>query len=103
MYKGKNRSGDVIKKYKRFSLLLFLSAFLSITLFINYFHTEDGIISKTDDCPACHFLNSSYTTSQIHFFHLPPPAAAGLLENIYFFTYTQNTFIIPLSRSPPAV
>jgi hypothetical protein len=90
-----------MKKVKRLSLLLFLFSFLSITLFVNFFHTEPNF-KDTDTCPACHFLKSSFTTSQIHFFHLPPPAANGLLEDDYFFTYIQNTFITPLSRSPPS-
>jgi len=90
-----------MEKSKRLSLLLLLFTFLGATLFINYFHKEENL-KDTDNCPACHFVKSSFTTSQIHFFHLPPPVATGLLEDVYVFSYKQNTYITPLSRSPPS-
>jgi hypothetical protein len=47
-------------------------------------------------------MNSSFTTSQIHFFYMPPPAASGLFEDFFFFACSQNTVGKPLSRSPPS-
>ena len=90
-----------MKKNRLALNLLFLFTFLSVSLFINFFHTEDTI-NGIDDCPACHFLNSSFTTSQINFFYLPPPSITGLLEILYSFNYTSNAIIIPSSRSPPS-
>ncbi len=112
-----------MKKNRLALNLLFLLTFLCVTLFINFFHTEDHIqvfynyetnqnlpspnntqnnTQDDDDCPACHFLNSTSTTTQINFFFLPPPSSTGLLESSYSFLYTSNAIIIPSSRSPPA-
>lgn len=99
--------------------LIFLFTFFFITLFINFFHTEDFIPVYSnsspdsnhpapekkpfgDDCPACHFLNSTFTTNQINFFVLPPPICTGLLESAYSYVSTPNTVIIRASRSPPS-
>jgi hypothetical protein len=89
-------------KTKKLFNLAFLFIFLVVTLFINFFHTEK-IILKNDNCPACHFLNSSITTSQINFFHLPPPSILGTLKTFEPFNYTYVFIIDPSSRSPPQV
>ncbi len=98
--------------------LLFLAAFLFINLSINYFHT-DAVINisneenvphthpdSTDnpenhECPACHFLNVSFSTNQIHFFYLSSLANFGVLEGHCVFTYTSSFLVNPASRSPP--
>ncbi len=82
--------------------LIFLFIFLAVTLFINFGHTEHTLTSQ-EDCPACHFLNSTFTTCQINFFHLPPPSVTGVLKDFYFFNYTYIVLIAPSSRSPPEV
>jgi hypothetical protein len=82
--------------------LLFLFVFLIITLFINFFHTEK-IFTKDDNCPACNFLHSSLTTTQINFFHLPPPSIFSILKTFESFNYTYILFIDPSSRSPPKI
>jgi len=82
--------------------LAFLFIFLLITLFINFFHTEKAA-TRDDDCPACHFLKSSSTTSQINFFRLPPLSIAGMLETFESFNYTYIFTIDPSSRSPPEI
>gem|GEM_PF-335361 len=90
------------KRYRILLNLSFLLVFLSLTLFINFFHTEHGF-SANDHCPACHFLNSTFTTSHINFFHLPPPSVSGILSFYYSFNYTEIVSIIPSSRSPPSI
>jgi hypothetical protein len=90
-----------IKRRKIFHLL-FLLTFLSVTLFINFLHTENTL-SSTDDCPACHFVNSTLMTAQINFFFLPPPRISGYLNSLDFFGYTFIAFVTPSSRSPPSV
>jgi len=92
----------IIRKYQKFLNLAFLLVFLSLTLFINFFHTEHSF-SANDNCPACHFLNSTFTTSHINFFHLPPPSVSGILSFYYSFNYTETFSIIPSSRSPPKI
>lgn len=106
------------KRLKHPLNLIFLAAFLFITLSINFFHT-DAVISisneektththpdSTDnpenhECPACHFLNVTFTTNQIHFFYLQSPAIFGIFESHYVFTYTSSFLVNPASRSPP--
>jgi len=80
--------------------LIFLLFFLAVTLSINFLHADKGI-AFNDDCPACHFLNSTFTTCQINFFHLPPPTIKGIVKASYSFNYKCIVFITPSSRSPP--
>jgi len=82
--------------------LAFLFIFLCVTLFINFFHIETNI-TEHDNCPACHFQSSVLTTSQINFFHLPPPSLTGILNTFYSIQYTYIFAIPPSSRSPPEI
>jgi hypothetical protein len=88
-----------IKKQRR-QILFFLALFLFVTAFINFFHTDEQL-NERDDCPACHFLNSTFTTNQIDFFFIPPPVVSGLLESRCFRTYRSIAVIHCTSRSPP--
>jgi len=90
-----------IKKTKLFNLA-FLLTFLLVTVFINFFHTEKTT-RDNDNCPACHFLNSTFTTSQINFFHIPPPSISGILKTFESFNYAFVFTINPSSRSPPQI
>ena len=80
------------------TLLIFL--FISTILSINFLHTETTV-SGDDNCPACHFHNSSITTYQITTFFIPQPAISGILKTIEFFHYTYLYVIDPNSRAPP--
>lgn len=90
------------KKNKKYFNLLFLSLFLFITLFINFFHTEKTL-ERNDNCPACQFQHSSLTTSQINFFCLPPLSFLSTLQPLESFNYTYLFSIDPASRSPPQI
>jgi len=90
-----------IKRIKLFNLA-FLFIFLLITVSINFFHTEKTT-KGNDNCPACHFQNSSLNTGQINFFHLPPPSISGILRTFKSFNYTFIFTIDPSSRSPPQI
>jgi len=92
----------MISRKRRIFNLAFLFIFLCLTLFINFFHTEE-VITDTDNCPACQFQNSSITTSQINFFFLPPPRIMGNLEVFYLVDCHSVFFIEPSSRSPPEI
>ncbi|MGD9345694.1 MAG: hypothetical protein PVH84_07515 [Candidatus Aminicenantes bacterium] len=88
---------------KRIGLnVIFLFTFLAVTLFINFLHSEHSLASQ-EDCPACHFLNSTFTTCQINFFYLPPPSITGVLKYFYSLNYEQIVSVSPSSRSPPEV
>lgn len=80
--------------------ILFLLIFLGVTLFINLFHTEHTI-EASNACPACHFQNSSLTTPQIPFFHLPQLSLLEALKTAEPALYHQIFLIIPSNRSPP--
>jgi len=90
----------MIKGYRRDLIPAFLFLFLFVTLFINFFHTEKTLC-KNDTCPACNFQNSSLTTSQINFFHLPPPSILSLFKLTESFNYEYILLVDPSSRSPP--
>ena len=92
----------MFKKYRKYYNIIFLFTFLAVTLSINFLHTEKTL-TENDNCPACNFLNSSFTTSQINFFHLPPPFISGILKSHYAFTYKYIITIDPSSRSPPEI
>lgn len=90
----------MIKGYKKYSILASLFLFLLVSLFINFFHSEKTL-ARNDNCPACQFLDSSLTTSQIDFFHLPPPSILGILRSLESFNHTYILPANPTSRSPP--
>jgi hypothetical protein len=58
---------------------------------------------SSNNCPACQFLNSTFTTSQINFFHLPLPSISGILKTFESFNYTHIFINDPSSRSPPEI
>ncbi|MBN1272711.1 MAG: hypothetical protein JXB26_10630 [Candidatus Aminicenantes bacterium] len=80
----------------------FLCFFFLLTLFIHFFHTEKNLQSS-NECPACHFQNSTLTTQQIHFFHLPPLIHLGDLNTSERIDSSQQIVIEALSRSPPLI
>ena len=90
------------KAQKKYSNIIFLFAFLAVTLFINFFHTEHAV-QTNNTCPACHFQNSTLTTSQINFFHLPQLSLLETLKTFETFNQDQLFFITPASRSPPQI
>ena len=90
----------MLKKHRKYYNIIFLFTFLAVTLSINFLHTEKTLI-ENDNCPACKFLNSSFTTSQINFFHLPQFLLLDRLKIFESFNYQQIFFIHPNSRDPP--
>ena len=80
--------------------ITFLIIFLSLNLFINFFHTGKEL-HENDYCPACHFQNSTLATSPITILYLPQLTLLEILEIFESFHYDQLHLIIPLSRSPP--
>lgn len=87
---------------KKLFNLAFLFVFLSTVLVINFFHTE-LTLSRDDNCPACHFLNSTFATSQISFFHLPQLCLLETIQAFESFHYKQISITNPTSRSPPQI
>lgn len=88
-----------IKHAKLFNIT-FLIIFLSLNLFINFFHTRNEL-NKNDYCPACHFQNSTLATSPITPLYLPQLTLLEILKIFESFHCNQSYLIIPLSRSPP--
>ncbi len=80
--------------------IMALLAFASVTLGINFFHTETDIGGR-NECPACHFLTSSISTSPGIVFVLPSLICQGIFASVEPLR-TNEVFVISLcSRSPP--
>lgn len=90
----------MIKGQRKSFIPIYLFIFLSVTLFVNFSHTEKTL-TDSDNCPACNFQNSSLTTNQINFFHLPPPSLLSLFKLTKSFNFEYILFVNPSSRSPP--
>jgi hypothetical protein len=90
------------KKLRTLSSLIFLFLFLSVTLCVNFFHTESSI-HPNHNCPACQFQNSTIATIQIESFHLPQLTLLEMLKTFDALSYNSLCFVNPTSRSPPQV
>jgi hypothetical protein len=87
-------------KQRKLFNLAFLFIFFILTLSINFFHCEKNS-EENKFCPACHFQNSTLTTTQINFFHLPQLSLLEIRIIFDSFNYKQTFFVNPTSRSPP--
>jgi hypothetical protein len=92
----------MVNNYKKLLNLAFLIIFLSLILSINFFHI-DKTLTCNNFCPACHFLNSAFATSQISFFHLPQLYLLETIQAFESFHYKQISITNPTSRSPPQI
>jgi hypothetical protein len=81
--------------------MLLLMAFAAITLSINFLHTETGPRSSSD-CPACHFLNSSLSTSPGVVIALPALLYQGTLTAVEPVLSPEVVVLSRCSRSPPS-
>jgi hypothetical protein len=90
------------RRHKKLFNVTFLAIFLFLSLAIHFFHTEH-CVHTGNSCPACHFQNSTLTTAQISFFHLPQLAMLEMLK-VFESSVAHQAFIItPSSRSPPQI
>jgi hypothetical protein len=80
--------------------ILFLLAFAGITLGVNFLHTETGIICR-NECPACHFLTSSLSTSPSLVFVVPALLCQGTLTSVEPVRLNEVIVRSLCSRSPP--
>jgi hypothetical protein len=91
---------------KRKNTTLYLTVlflFLLPNLSIDFFHTENSIVERDFDCPACNFHNSSIATAQIDFFILPQLHFFDVIRTFCFINYQSICVIHPSSRSPPKI
>jgi hypothetical protein len=86
----------MIGRKKELFNLLFLFFFLSVTLFVNFFHTEKTV-KESYSCAACLFQSSSLTTATINFFQPPQLCFLELLKILEVFNDRQ---IFPVNVSP---
>jgi hypothetical protein len=80
--------------------ILFLLAFAAITLGVNFLHTEKGPLGR-DDCPACHFLSSSLSTSPGIVLIMPALLCQGVLAPVEPLRPNETVVLSLCSRSPP--
>jgi len=92
----------MVRRYIKTLNIIFLFTFFSFILLINFLHTEKTI-NDTSACPACHFQNSTLTTNQINFFHLPQLQLISQLKCFEASPSYQILLITPSSRSPPQI
>lgn len=108
-----------MSKLKAYCQYFYLLLFIFLTLFINFFHTEKIVADfhqkqeththappkshlADRNCPACHFLNTSYSTPRILPFILHPPPISRDLPRIDIVHHQQLFTVLPSARSPPA-
>jgi hypothetical protein len=80
--------------------IAFLLAFAGLTLGINFLHTETGVLGR-NDCPACHFLTSSLSTSPAVAFVVPALLFQGTLVPVEPLSSNEVIVLSRCSRSPP--
>jgi len=80
--------------------VLFLVAFVALTLGINFLHTESGPGARSD-CPACQFLSSSLSTSPGAVFVVPALLYRGTLVPAEPLRSNEAVILTLCSRSPP--
>jgi hypothetical protein len=78
-----------------------LLVFAAVTLGINFLHTECGPRGRSD-CPACHFLTSSLSTSPGVVFLPPGLLFLGTLASVEFPISPDVVVLSRCSRSPPS-
>lgn len=92
------------KQMKRFTLVILL-AFLSITLFIDFLHTEKCFEARSP-CPACRYQSSTLTVNQSFLsncYHQPQLVAVAVLSLSDSSDYKQSFYGNATSRSPPQI
>jgi len=92
----------MLQKHRISFNISFLLAFLFLTLFINFLPHDTGLLGGKS-CPACHFQNSTLTTTQINFFISPQLTLLDSLRACDCLQTDQVVLISPSSRSPPLV
>ncbi len=89
---------------KRYILVLLLT-FFAVTLFIDFFHTEQFLQVK-ESCPACHFQSSIPNLGQhelCSYLHPPQLRLLELLPVDECSEFQQILLDHPTSRAPPLV
>ena len=92
----------MIRKNKKLFNLVFLLAFLVVTVFINVCHT-DNPLGRDPLCPACHFHSCSIAIAQIAVFELPRFALVEIITDQEAPDYVSLFIVDAPSRSPPRV
>ena len=77
-----------------------LLIFAAIALGINFLHTETGP-GGCDDCPACHFLNSSLSAGPGVVFIVPAPLCQETLALVEPLRSSEVFTFSLCSRAPP--
>lgn len=88
------------RKHKKIADVALLAVFFSLTLLVNFFHTEKTLEGR-QACPACHFQHSSIATQVIPYLFVPRIDFIQLVKASFVVSY-EHPFSIDLSpRGPP--
>jgi hypothetical protein len=79
--------------------VIYLTAFLGLTLGIHFFHTEGS--GSGNECPACHFLSSSLSVAPVHFSFLPPVIFRRIPKTAEPVRLHEGIVLSLSARSPP--
>ncbi len=89
----------MVKKGRAFFSVVYLIAFVTLTLGIQYFHTEGAGSGR--ECPACHFLSSSLSVAPVQFTFLPPVLCRRIPKTAEPVRLHEGIDLSLSSRSPP--
>jgi hypothetical protein len=89
---------------KKALVLVLLLLFLSVTLFINFFHTEE-VLQVNDTCPACHLQNTipNFSPNDVCSSVQPELFLVETASTGEVVRYHQIELENPCSRAPPLV
>jgi len=87
-------------KRNRIADIALLAVFCSLTLLVNFFHTEKTI-EGGQACPACQFLSSSIATQVIQCLFVPQLEFVDVIEAFLVFRYEQLISVDRSPRGPP--
>lgn len=79
----------------------YLLVFLLVTLGVHFLHTETDLGGQ-NNCPACHFQNSTLTTAQTPVFQPPQLVLLEILKSFDTLILKDIDPLSPSSRSPPS-
>jgi hypothetical protein len=85
---------------KKLTILALLLLFLSVSVFIDLFHTDSGTL-KDSSCPACHFQSSSIGIAYSVVIELPDLVLVGVLDDSASSEYEAFRARAIAARSPP--
>ncbi|OGD11441.1 MAG: hypothetical protein A2W20_08480 [Candidatus Aminicenantes bacterium RBG_16_66_30] len=87
-------------KRNKIADIALLAVFCSLTLLVNFFHTEKAT-DGGQACPACQFLSSSIATQVTQCLFVPQLEFVDVIEAFLVFRFEQLVSVDRSPRGPP--